>query len=140
MQSFKEYLFFVFCLLCFWLLSNNTLHVIFYTYICYSNTFQYKYIIQSTFHVEKQSHARVTLKGICLLFITLFICLFPFCIDFVLFQEALLSPLLRTLRHFLTFIFVCFHWKITWYLGKVNKKVKTERASNWIDTKSLCLG
>ena len=30
---------------CFLLLSNNTLHVMFYTYICYWNTFQYKYII-----------------------------------------------------------------------------------------------
>ena len=59
-QSFKECLFFVFCLFCFLLLSNNTLHVMFYTYICYWNTFQYKYIIQFTFHVVKQSHARVT--------------------------------------------------------------------------------
>ena len=30
------------------------------------------------------------LKDICLLSITLFICLFPFCLDFVLFHEALL--------------------------------------------------
>ena len=53
-QSFKECLFFVFCLFCFLLLSNNTLHVMFYTYICYWNTFQYKCI---TFHAVKQSHA-----------------------------------------------------------------------------------
>ena len=30
----------------------------------------------------KQSHARVTSKDICLLFIILFLCLFPFCLDF----------------------------------------------------------
>ena len=34
-QSFKKYLFFVFCNVCFLLISNNTLHVTFYTYICY---------------------------------------------------------------------------------------------------------
>ena len=66
LQSFKECLFFVLCLFCFLFLSNNTIHVIFYTYICYWNTFQYKYIIQITFHVVKQSHARVTSKDICL--------------------------------------------------------------------------
>ena len=38
-QSFQECSFFVFCLFCFLLLSNSTLHVIFYTYICYWNTF-----------------------------------------------------------------------------------------------------
>ena len=31
-------------------------------YICYWNTFQYKYTIQITFHVVKQSHAQVTSK------------------------------------------------------------------------------
>ena len=39
----------------------------FYTYICYWNIFQYKYTTQITFHVVKQSHARVTSKDICLL-------------------------------------------------------------------------
>ena len=89
-KSFKECLFFVFCLFCFLLLSNNTLHVIFYTYIRYGNTFQYGYIIQITYHIVKQSHARVTLKDICLLFSILFLCLFSFCLNFVLFHEALL--------------------------------------------------
>ena len=42
------------------------------------------------------------------------------------------------LRDFLTF--VCFRWKITWHLGKLNKKVKNERVSNWADTQSSCLG
>ena len=56
-------------------LSNNTLHVMFSTYICYWNTIQYKYI-QITFHVVKQYHARVFSKDIWLLFIMLFICLF----------------------------------------------------------------
>ena len=37
-QSLKECLLFVFCMFCFLLLSNNTLHVMFYTYICYWNT------------------------------------------------------------------------------------------------------
>ena len=75
-QSFKECLFFISCLFCFLLLSNNALHVIFYAYICYWNTFQYKCIIHITFHVVKQSHARMTSKDICLLFILLFLCLF----------------------------------------------------------------
>ena len=48
----------------FLLLSNNTLHVMFYTYICYWNIFQYNYIIQITFHVLKKSHARVILKDV----------------------------------------------------------------------------
>ena len=59
-QYFKECLFFVSCFFCFLLLSNNTLHVMVYTYIW--NVFQYKYIIQITFHVVKQYHARVTSK------------------------------------------------------------------------------
>ena len=59
----------------------------FYTYICYWNTFQYKYIIQITFHVVKQFYVRVTSKDICLLFILLFPCLFPFCLVVVLFME-----------------------------------------------------
>ena len=92
-KSFKECLFFVFCLFCFLLLllllllSNNTLYVMFYTYICYWNIFQYKYIIQITYHIVKQSHARVTSKDICLLFSILFLCLFPYCLDFVYFMK-----------------------------------------------------
>ena len=54
----------------------------FYTYICYWNTFHYKHIIQITFHVVKLSHVRVTSKDIC--------SLFPFYLDFVLFHKALL--------------------------------------------------
>ena len=38
------------------------------------------------------------------------------------------------------FSFVCFHWKITWHLVKVNKKSKIERVSNWIEAQSSCLG
>ena len=45
---------------------------------------------QITFHVTTESYARVTSKDICLLFIILFLCLFPFFLDFVLFHEALL--------------------------------------------------
>ena len=74
----------------FLLLSNNTLHVMFYTYICYWNTFQYKYIIQITFDVAKQSRARVTSKDIFLLFVILFFCLFLYCLGSFLFHEALL--------------------------------------------------
>ena len=48
-QSFKECLFFIFCLFCFLLLSNNTLHVILWTYVRYWNTFQYKYVSASDF-------------------------------------------------------------------------------------------
>ena len=71
-QSVKECLFFVFCLFCFLLLSNNTIHLMFYTYICHWNTFHYKYIIQIPFHVVKQSHVRVTSKNFCSLFIMFF--------------------------------------------------------------------
>ena len=67
----------------------------FYSYICYWNIFHYKCIIEITFHVVKQSHAQVTWKDICLLFIILFIYLFSFRLDFALFHEALL--LLRCL-------------------------------------------
>ena len=88
-QSFEEYLFVAFGLFCFLLLSNNTLHVMFYTYICYWSTFQHSYIIQINSHVVKRYHARVTSKDICLLFIILFLCLFPFCLEFVLFREVL---------------------------------------------------
>ena len=84
-QSSKECLSFVFCLFCFLLLSYNTLHKMFYTYICYWNIFQYKHMIKITFHVLKQSHVRVTSKDICLYFI--FLCLFLFCLDFVLFKK-----------------------------------------------------
>ena len=41
---------------------------------------------------------------------------------------------------FPNFSFVCFHWKITWHIGKVNRKIKTERVNNWIDAQSSCLG
>ena len=63
-KFFNESLFFLFCLFWFLSLSNNTLHVMFYTYICYWNIFQYNYIIQITFHVLKKSHARVILKDV----------------------------------------------------------------------------
>ena len=99
-QFFKECLFFVFVFR-FLLLSNNIFHVMFYTYICYWNTFQYNYTIyitQITFHVVKQSHAPVTSKDICLLFIILFLCLFSFCLDFSF----------TSLRHFPTFLLIVF--------------------------------
>ena len=45
------------------------------------------------------------------------------------------------LRHFQTFLlFAYFYKKITWHLGKVNKKVNTERVSNWIDAQSSWSG
>ena len=47
-QFFKECMFFVFYLFCILLLSNNTIYLMFYTYICCWNTFQYKHTIQST--------------------------------------------------------------------------------------------
>ena len=64
-QSFKRCFFFVFCLFYFFL-SNNTIHVMFYTF--YWDAFQHKYM-QITFHVVKQYHARVTSKYFCLFFI-----------------------------------------------------------------------
>ena len=133
-QSFKECLCLVLCLLYFLLLSNSTLHLMFYIHICYWSTFQYKYIIQITFHVVKQSHTQMTSKDICLLFIMLFLYLFysmklsfssspqmfPIC-QFKSTQKFLLE-----LKAFPTFSFVCFLWKITWHLSKASKKVKTE--------------
>ena len=92
-QSFKECLFFVFYLFCFLLLFNNTLHVMFYTYICYCNIFHNKYIIQITFHVVRQFHARVTSKDICLLFI-IFFSYFRFILTFFISWS---SPLLHCL-------------------------------------------
>ena len=35
-------------------------------------------------------------------------------------------------------MFVCFDWKITWHLDKMNKKVKAERVGSWIDAQSSC--
>ena len=61
--------------------------------------------------------------------------------------EVICYPFLKPTRKFLheikafpNFSFACFHWKITWHLRKVNKKVKGERVSNWIDAQSSCLG
>ena len=50
------------------------------------------------------------------------------------------GKLLRALKGFPNFLFVCFHWKIIWYLCKVNKRVKNERVSNWTDVQSSCWG
>ena len=55
----------------------------FYTYTCDWNTFQYKYAVQITFHVVKQSHERGSTKDIYLLFVILFLCLFLFCLNFL---------------------------------------------------------
>ena len=106
-QSSKECLFFVFCLFCFLLLSNNTLHLMFYTYICYSNIFQYKYIIQI--------NCSKTILCACDFQMSLFILyhiisLFIFvCLDFVLFHEALI--LLCCLTHFMLLVFSYTAWK-----------------------------
>ena len=48
--------------------------------------------------------------------------------------------ILHALKAFPTFSLVCFQWKITSHIGNVNKKVKTERVSNWIDAHCSCLG
>ena len=90
-------------------------------------------------------------------------CLSPFCLNFVLFHEALL------LLHYLIWPRAQLHVKVPnhiyvlkWYiihcliyfyisfclfslknnlhLGKVNKKIKTEWVSSWIDAQSSCLG
>ena len=103
---FQRMFAFCFLLVLFLLYSNNTLHVMFYTYICYWNTFRYKYIIKITFHVVKQSHVQVTSKDICLLFIVLFLCLFLFCLNFLLFYEALL------LLHCLIDLVYRYIWKL----------------------------
>ena len=44
------------------------------------------------------------------------------------------------LRYFVTFLFFVFIEKITWYLGKVSKKVKSERVRSWTDAQSSCFG
>ena len=61
-KIFKKCLFFVFCLFCFLSFCSNTHHIMFYTYTCYWNTIQYKYVTQITFRIVKQSHAQVTSK------------------------------------------------------------------------------
>ena len=48
---------------------------------------------------------------------------------------AIFAKTLKAFRNFSLFFFFCFHWKITWHLGKVNKKVKSERVRNWIDAR-----
>ena len=45
----------------------------------------------------------------------------------------------HALKSFSNFAFVCCHYKITWYLDKVNQKLRTERVSNRIDTQSSSL-
>ena len=120
-------MFFVFCLFCFLLLSINILHVTnilhatFYTYICYWNTFQYK-DIKITFHDVKQSHAQVTLKYICLLFV-IFACLFSV---FPFAKSNLRENFFTLLQHSLTFLLFVFITKITWHLYKVNKNVNID--------------
>ena len=52
---------------------------------------------------------------------------------------AIFAKTLKAFRNFSLFFF-CFHWKITWHLGKVNKKVKSERVRNWIDARFSCFG
>lgn len=47
---------------------------------------------------------------------------------------------LHSLKAFPNFSFVCFHWKRTWHLSKVNKKVQIERVSNGNVTQSSCFG
>ena len=44
------------------------------------------------------------------------------------------------LRHFLTFVLFVFILRITWHLGKVSKKVKTERVRILIDAQCSCFG
>ena len=58
---------------------------------------------------------------------------------FLIRQVKSMQKFLHILKAFHIFSFVCFHWKKTWYLGKVNKKVKTERVRNWIEAHFSCL-
>ena len=113
-KSLKECLFFVFCLCWFLSLSNNTLHVMFYTYICYWNTFKYTWITQITFHGVKQSHSRVTSKDIYLLFIIFFLCLFLSCLDFVCYMrytKKLKDNLIKSLEFTAVFLYHVF-WSL----------------------------
>ena len=126
---------------CFLLLSinilhvTNILHVKFYTYICYWNTFPYK-DIKITFHDVKQSHEQVTLKYICLLFV-----IFAYLYSVFSFAKSNLRENFFTLlQHSLTFLLFAFITKITWHLCKVNNNVNTDRVSNWTDVQFLCLG
>ena len=54
-------------------------------------------------------------------------------------QFKSIRKLLLSLKAFPIFSFVCFHWKITGHLGKVNKKVEADRVNNGIDAQSSCL-
>ena len=59
---------------------------------------------------------------------------------FPIYQVKSTRKFLHTLQAFHNFYFVYFHWKATWHLGKINKKVKTERVNNWTESQSSCLG
>ena len=64
----------------------------------------------------------------------LFLIFFPIC------QVKSKPKLLHALETFSNFSFVCLHWTITWHLGKVKMKVKTDRVSNWITAQSRVWG
>ena len=55
-------------------------------------------------------------------------------------KSNLRESFFTNLRHFLTFLLFVFILKITWHLGKVNKKGKTERVSNLIEAQLSCFG
>ena len=55
-------------------------------------------------------------------------------------KSNLCESFFTNLRHFLTFLLFVFILKITWHLGKVNKKGKTERVSNLIEAQLSCFG
>ena len=128
-QSFKKYLFFVFCLFYFLLSNDNVMHC---AYSCNWNTFQYKWIAQFFFSCHKiiscgKDFSIFTLSRYFFTF------LFPIC------QAKSGRKFLHALQAFPNFSLVCFQWNITLNLGKVNK-VKSERVSNWIDAQCSCLG
>ena len=125
------------------LLSNNTLHEMFCTYNCYWNTFQYKYIIQITFHVMCEWFQKTFIYSYHIIYLPISVLSRLRFISWSSPSQALLKSkwkFLHALKAFPNVSSVCFHWKITWHLGKANKKVKTERVSNWIDAQSSCLG
>ena len=59
---------------------------------------------------------------------------------FLIYQVKSTRKCYDALKAFRNYSFSCFHWKITWHLGKVNKEVKSERVRNWIDAQSSCFG
>ena len=119
----------------------------FYTFIRYWKTFQYSasdfkryfftlyhgsYFPISVFSQRFISWSSPLPSLLFSSFLPIIIQKFPICLEmkYYLLRKPTLK-IFHVLQAVPNFSFFCFHWKITWHLGKVNKTVK--RVSNWTD-------